>query len=91
MKIETNKITRLRIYLNKRNISQRDLADWTFTSTNTINKLINEGKPTKSIIKLVGYELGLTYDEMIWYLEEIENEQFKSPPNAPENKNQNPK
>jgi hypothetical protein len=84
MSDEVNKITRLRVLLNKRKISQKDLAQWTFTSTNTINKLINEGKATKSIIKLVGYELGLTYEEMNWYLEEIENEQFKSPPNAPE-------
>jgi hypothetical protein len=39
-------------------------------STNTINRLVNQGHATKSVVKLLSFELGLSLDELNNLLEE---------------------
>lgn len=58
------KITKLKVYLMLKNITQRDLANKTSLSTNTINKLVNKGTATPSVLKLISYELGLSLEEL---------------------------
>jgi DNA-binding Xre family transcriptional regulator len=53
----------LKIYLMENEISQSKLAQETGLHKNTINKLVNTGKGTKSIKELVRLFLALEKDE----------------------------
>jgi len=61
---EPTKITRLKIWLMENNINQKELAEKTLLSTNTINRLVNSGKATNSVIKLLSYELSMSIEEV---------------------------
>ena len=51
-----------RLIQNK--ISQNQLSKKTELSTNTINRLINTGSGSKSTIKLISFELGISVEEL---------------------------
>ena len=57
-------VTKLKIYLMEREFTQKELAQRTCLSTNTINKLVNKGKATPSVLKLVSYELNISLNEL---------------------------
>jgi transcriptional regulator with XRE-family HTH domain len=58
------KITRLKIWLLENNINQKELADKTMLSTNTINRLVNSGQASNSVIKLISYELSMDIEQV---------------------------
>ena len=58
------KITRLKIWLLENNINQKELADKTMLSTNTINRLVNSGQASNSVIKLISYELSKDIEQV---------------------------
>lgn len=64
MKQEPKKITKLKLFLLERNINQNELAKNTSLSTNTINHLVNMGKASKSVVKLVSLDLGITVNHL---------------------------
>jgi len=63
------KITKIKIWMMENGVNQKDLAKKTEISTNTINRLINKGKASKSIIKSVSNELGISFEELNKLLE----------------------
>lgn len=63
-KEKKTKFTDFKFWLMEQGISQNHLANKTSLSTNTINRLVNEGKASKSVIKLVAFELGLTLEQL---------------------------
>jgi transcriptional regulator with XRE-family HTH domain len=67
---KTIKVPKLKLWLMKKGINQKELAERTSLSTNTINRVVNQGHATKSIIKLLAYELQLTVEELNKLLEE---------------------
>ena len=58
------KITRLKIWLLENNINQKELADKTMLSTNTINRLVKSGQASNSVIKLISYELSMDIEQV---------------------------
>jgi DNA-binding transcriptional regulator LsrR (DeoR family) len=60
----TKKIPKIKIWMMEKNINQKDLAKRTELSSNTINRFVNKGKATKSVIKLISYELGISFEEL---------------------------
>ena len=64
--IEPNlvKVPKLKLWLMKKGINQKELSERTSLSTNTVNRLVNQGHATKSVIKLLSHELGLTVEQM---------------------------
>jgi len=48
----------------EKGVNQKDLAAKTELSTNTINRFVNKGKASKSVIKLISYELGVSFEEL---------------------------
>ena len=46
-------------YLKESGIIQKELKERTYLSIGTVNRLINDGKATKSVVKLVAMELKL--------------------------------
>jgi len=63
-KADAKKIPKIKIWLMEKGINQKDLAKKTELSTNTINRFVNKGKASKSVIKLLSYELGVSYEEL---------------------------
>lgn len=66
------KIPKLKLWLMKKGINQKELSQRTSLSTNTINRLVNQGHATKSVIKLLSFELGITVGELNNLLEDSE-------------------
>jgi len=60
----TKKIPKIKIWLMEKGLNQKDLAKKTELSSNTINRFVNKGKATKSVIKLISYELGISFEEL---------------------------
>ena len=60
----SSKVTKLKVWMMEKGISQKAISESTSLSTNTINRLVNDGKASKSVIKLVAFELGISYDEL---------------------------
>jgi len=58
------KIPKIKIWLMEKGVNQKDLAKKTELSTNTINRFVNKGKASKSVIKLISYELGVSFEEL---------------------------
>ena len=72
-----NKVTKLKVWMMEHGINQKELAKNTSLSTNTINRLVNNGHATKSIIKLVSYELKISVEqitELLKFSEPISHE-----------------
>jgi len=64
-RMEINKkVTRLKIWLLENNINQKELADRTMLSTNTINRLVNSGHASNSVIKLLSHELSMSIEDI---------------------------
>jgi transcriptional regulator with XRE-family HTH domain len=70
MERKEKKVPKLKLWLMKNGINQKELSERTSLSTNTINRLVNQGHATKSVIKLLSFELGLSLDELNNLLEE---------------------
>lgn len=64
------KVTKLKIWMMENGINQKELASRTSLSTNTINRLVNNGHATKSVIKLVAYDLGMPSEQLTELLKE---------------------
>ena len=65
-------ITELRIWMLQNNINQKDLAKSSGLSANAVNRLINEGYASKSVVKLVSFELGITLKQLKDLLKEVQ-------------------
>lgn len=63
-KSEIKKIPKIKIWMMENGINQKDLAERTSLSTNTINRFVNKGKATKSVIKLIAYELNISVEKL---------------------------
>ena len=57
-------ISKLKIYLMEKEITQKQLSEMTLLSQNTINTLINKGKATPSTLKNVSYALNIPFEEL---------------------------
>lgn len=55
---------KIKYWLIQNKINQNQLSKKTELSTNTINRLINTGSGSKSTIKLISLELGISVDEL---------------------------
>lgn len=66
-KSEIKKIPKIKIWMMENGINQKDLAERTSLSTNTINRFVNKGKATKSVIKLIAYELNISVEKLMNY------------------------
>lgn len=66
------KVPKLKLWLMKKGINQKELSQRTSLSTNTINRLVNQGHATKSVIKLLSFELGITVGELNNLLQDSE-------------------
>ncbi|MBK7362750.1 MAG: helix-turn-helix transcriptional regulator [Micavibrio sp.] len=71
-KVISKKIPKIKIWLMEKGVNQKDLAQKTELSTNTINRFVNKGKASKSVIKLISYELGVSFEELNKLLEDSE-------------------
>jgi DNA-binding transcriptional regulator LsrR (DeoR family) len=60
----SNKITKLKIWLMENSITQKAISENTSLSTNTINRLVNEGTASKSVRNHVALYLGISDDEL---------------------------
>lgn len=60
-----NKVTKLKVWMMEHGVNQKELAKKTSLSTNTINRLVNNGHATKSVVKLVSYELGISVEQIM--------------------------
>lgn len=58
------KYTKFKAWLMENGITQNYLANKTSLSTNTINRLVNGGGATDSVLKLVAHEVGLNFEEL---------------------------
>lgn len=77
-----NKVTKLKVWMMEHGINQKELAKNTSLSTNTINRLVNNGHATRSIIKLVAYELKISVEqitELLKFSEPISHETTFNP------------
>jgi hypothetical protein len=63
---------KIKYWLIQNKINQNQLSKKTELSTNTINRLINTGSGSKSTIKLISLELGISVDELNELLKPIE-------------------
>lgn len=63
---------KIKYWLIQNKINQNQLSKKTELSTNTINRLINTGSGTKSTIKLISLELGVSVEELNELLKPIE-------------------
>ena len=66
------KITKLKVWMMENGWNQRTLSAKTEISTGTLNRLVNNGKASKSIIKSLSNELGISFEELNGLLEFIE-------------------
>ena len=57
-------------------INQKELSEKTSLSTNTINRIVNQGHATKSVIKLLSHELSITVEHMNDLLKETSDLEF---------------
>jgi len=64
------KVPKIKIWLMQQGINQKELSEKTSLSTNTINRLVNQGHATKSVIKLLSHELKITVEQMNELLKE---------------------
>jgi DNA-binding Xre family transcriptional regulator len=71
-KNKVKKIPKIKIWMMENGINQKDLAERTSLSSNTINRLVNKGKATKSVIKLISLELDVSVDKLNELLKESE-------------------
>jgi transcriptional regulator with XRE-family HTH domain len=71
-KKEPKKVTKLKIFLMERNINQKELAEKTELSTNTINSIVSNGNASRSVIKLLSYELNIPVAQLMDLLQFIE-------------------
>lgn len=67
-----NKIPKIKIWLMEKGISQKDISEKTDLSTNTINRIVNTGKGSKSTLRVLALGIGISYDELLNLL--VENE-----------------
>ncbi len=51
-------------YLKSIGITQDDLANMTYLSVKTVNKLVNTGIANKSVVLLISYVLGINEQEL---------------------------
>jgi transcriptional regulator with XRE-family HTH domain len=59
-----SKVTYLKIWLLENNINQKELANKTMLSTNTINRLVNSGQASNSVLKLLSHELSMSIEQL---------------------------
>lgn len=71
-KKEPKKVTKLKIFLMEKNINQKELAEKTELSTNTINSIVSNGNASRSVIKLLSYELNIPVAQLMDLLQFIE-------------------
>jgi transcriptional regulator with XRE-family HTH domain len=70
------KVPKLKLWLLKKGINQKELSEKTSLSTNTINRIVNQGHATKSVIKLLSHELSITVEHMNDLLKETSDLEF---------------
>lgn len=60
----SNKVTKLKVWMMEKGISQKAISENTSLSTNTINRLVNEGTASKSVKNHVALYLGISDEEL---------------------------
>jgi DNA-binding transcriptional regulator LsrR (DeoR family) len=61
---ESNKITKLKIWLMEQGITQKAISENTSLSTNTVNRVVNDGKASNSVKNHIALYLGISDDEL---------------------------
>jgi transcriptional regulator with XRE-family HTH domain len=61
---KTKKTSEFKKYLKSIGITQDDLANMTYLSVKTVNKLVNTGIANKSVVLLISYVLGINEQEL---------------------------
>ncbi len=58
------KVPMLKHWMIQQGITQKELRERTDFGTGTMNRLVNYGEGSKSIVRHLALELGITHDEM---------------------------
>jgi DNA-binding transcriptional regulator LsrR (DeoR family) len=85
---DNSQVTKLKLWLMTNKINQNSLSKKTGLSIGTIHRVVNTGKATKSVKKLLSHELKLHINELHQLLELADDNYFKdSPAEAPDTRN----